>query len=369
MTKRFEPSAYELHNADASSAVIFLCDHASNKVPDALGTLGLEGSEFAAHIAYDIGAASLTRALADRFAAPAFLARWSRLLVDLNRGADDPTVVMKLSDGRIIPGNRDLGQAGIADRIARYHAPYHDAIAARIASARAGGIVPVLVSMHSFTPIWRGKLRPWHIGVLWDKDGRLAKPLLARLQREGDIVAGDNEPYSGALENDCLYRHGTMNGLPHVLVEVRQDLIGNPQGIALWAARLEDILRDAIEAMGAPTIQFTRPLKPVTKGPAMDEKTRTELEAAAFRRLVAHLRARTDVQNIDMMNLAGFCRNCLGDWYREAAAEKGIVLEKDQAREIVYGMPPAEWKKRYQKESSPEQQAQFAKAVSQKTHS
>ena len=101
----------------------------------------------------------------------------------------------------------------------------------------------------------------------------------------------------------------------------------------------------------------------------MDEKTRTELEAAAFRRLVAHLRARTDVQNIDMMNLAGFCRNCLGDWYREAASEKGITLEKDQAREIVYGMPPAEWKKRYQKEASAEQQAQFAKSSSQKTHS
>ena len=223
--------------------------------------------------------------------------------------------------------------------------------------------------MHSFTPVWRGKPRPWHIGVLWDKDARLAKPLLARLQEEDDIVAGDNEPYTGALENDCLYRHGTMNGLPHVLVEVRQDLIADQDGVARWAKRLEQILRDAIDRMGAPSIQFTRPLSPATKGPAMDEKTRTELEAAAFRRLVAHLRARTDVQNIDMMNLAGFCRNCLGDWYREAAAEKGITLEKDQAREIVYGMPPGEWKKRYQKEASAEQQAQFAKASSQKTHS
>ena len=99
----------------------------------------------------------------------------------------------------------------------------------------------------------------------------------------------------------------------------------------------------------------------------MDEKTRTELEAAAFRRLVAHLRERSDVQNIDLMNLAGFCRNCLGDWYREAAAEKGIALEKDQAREIVYGMAPAEWKKRYQKEASAEQKAAFEKAS--KTHS
>ena len=369
MTKPFETSAYELHNGNASGAVIFLCDHASNKVPDELGSLGLEASEFAAHIAYDIGAASLTRALADRSAAPAFLARWSRLVVDLNRGADDPTVVMKLSDGRIIPGNRALDRSGIEDRLARYHAPYHDAIAARIALARAGGMVPVLISMHSFTPVWRGKPRPWHIGVLWDKDSRLAIPLLKRLQREGDIVAGDNEPYTGALENDCLYRHGTMNGLPHVLVEVRQDLIADPQGVALWAERLDRILRDAIQMMESPSLQFTRPLKPVTKGPAMDEKTRTELEAAAFRRLVAHLRTRTDVQNIDMMNLAGFCRNCLGDWYREAAAEKGIVLDKDQAREIVYGMPPAEWKKRYQKEASVEQQAQFTKSASQKTHS
>ena len=103
------------------------------------------------------------------------------------------------------------------------------------------------------------------------------------------------------------------------------------------------------------------------RGIAMDDKTRTELEAAVYRRLVEHLRSRTDVQNIDMMNIAGFCRNCLGDWYREAAAEKGITLEKDAAREIVYGIPPAEWKKRYQKDASPEAQAAFAKA--QKTHS
>lgn len=99
----------------------------------------------------------------------------------------------------------------------------------------------------------------------------------------------------------------------------------------------------------------------------MDDKMRTELEAAAFRRLVSHLRSRTDVQNIDLMNLAGFCRNCLGDWYREAAAEKGISLDKDGAREIVYGMAPSEWKKRYQKDASPEAQAAFAK--SNKTHS
>ncbi len=358
---------YEIRNDGAPRNLLFLCDHAANAVPAELGSLGLSLADFQTHIAYDIGAATLTRALADRFGAPAILARWSRLLVDLNRGADDPTVVMKLSDGRIIPGNRMLDKSAVLERVARYHAPYHERIAAEIAVARESSVVPVLVSVHSFTPVWRGKTRPWQVGILWDRDGRLAKPLMARLAREGDIIVGDNEPYSGELENDCLYRHGTMNGLPHVLIEVRQDLIADLPGVLRWAARLEQALRDAIAAMGTPCILFTRALRPVSGGSEMDEKTRTELEAAAFRHLVAHLRKRTDVQNIDMMNLAGFCRNCLGDWYREAAAEKGIVLEKDQAREIVYGMAPAEWKKRYQKDASPDQQAQFAKA-SQKTH-
>jgi len=248
---------YEIRNEGAAPNLLVLCDHAANAVPAELGTLGLSLSDFQAHIAYDIGAAPLARALADRFGAPAILARWSRLLVDLNRGADDPTVVMKLSDGRIIPGNRMLDEAGVRMRVARYHAPYHERIAAEIAAAREKSIVPVLVSMHSFTPVWRGKARPWQVGILWDRDGRLAKPLMARLARDGDIVIGDNEPYSGALENDCLYRHGTMNGLPHVLIEVRQDLIAEHAGVLRWATRLEQALRDAISAMGTPGIQFT----------------------------------------------------------------------------------------------------------------
>jgi predicted N-formylglutamate amidohydrolase len=165
---------------------------------------------------------------------------------------------MRLSDGRIIPGNRTLDDAGTADRIARYHAPYHDAIAAKIGRARAHGIVPILVSVHSFTPLWRGAKRPWQLGILWDRDPRLAKALLTRLALEPGLVTGDNEPYSGALENDCLYRHGTMNGLPHVLIEIRQDLIADDAGADAWAGRLEIILADAFEAMGEPHIMFTR---------------------------------------------------------------------------------------------------------------
>jgi predicted N-formylglutamate amidohydrolase len=274
--------AYHTHNERAPARLLFLCDHASNAVPPELDLLGLSEADFARHIAYDIGAAKLTRALAALSSAPALLARWSRLLIDLNRGQDDPTVVMKLSDGRVIPGNRDLDRDGVEDRIRRFHAPYHAAIAATIRQAAGQGILPILVSVHSFTPVWRGHQRPWHIGILWDRDGRLAQPLLERLRREPDIVVGDNEPYSGELENDTLYRHGTMNGLPHVLIEVRQDLIGDAQGVKRWAERLHVVLGDALEAMGAPDIRFTRPLAAYSGGLEMDEKTRTELEAAAF---------------------------------------------------------------------------------------
>jgi hypothetical protein len=237
------------------------------------------------------------------------------------------------------------------------------AIAAEIGRLLEQGSAPVLISVHSFTPTWKGFRRPWQFGILFDKDDRFAKPLAEALRATGFVV-GLNEPYSGELENDCMYRHGTRNGLPHVLIEIRQDLVETPSSSRSLAERLKPIIATALEKMDKPTVRFTRPLS--TGGSEMDDSTRRDLEAAVFRRLVAHLRVRTDVQNIDMMNLAGFCRNCLGDWYREAAAEKGIVLEKDQAREIVYGIPPSEWKKRYQKEASAGQQAAFER--SQKTH-
>jgi predicted N-formylglutamate amidohydrolase len=361
MTEPYE----RLEPARAATPLLFLCDHASNALPAAYGTLGLAPELFGTHIASDIGAAEVTRTLAGAFGAPAILGTWSRLLVDLNRGADDPTLVMKLSDGSLIPGNARIDAAETARRIADFHAPYHAAVAAEIAAMRMLGTLPVLVSMHSFTPVWKGWARPWEIGILWDRDGRLAKPLIAEFERDGFVV-GDNEPYDGELEGDTLYRHGTMLGLPHVLIEMRQDLIADATMARAFAARLVPILTRALAAMGPPAIHFTRAL-PLNESSTMDESSREKLEAAVFRRLVAHLRARTDVQNIDLMTLAGFCRNCLGDWYREAASETGVALDKDSARELVYGMPQAEWKKRYQTEATPEQRAAFA--ASQKTHS
>jgi hypothetical protein len=251
---------------------------------------------------------------------------------------------MQLSDGSIVAGNRAISAEQIASRIALYHVPYHARIGAEISRVLSSGTVPALISMHSFTPVWKGTRRPWEVGVLWDRDDRLARPLIEALSKAGFVV-GDNEPYSGELENDTMYRHGTMRGLPHVLIEIRQDLIADAPAARAFAARLKPILDEALGEMGAPAVRFTRPL--AAKGETtMDERTREQLEAAVFRRLVAHLRARTDVQNIDLMTLAGFCRNCLGDWYRDAAAEHGIALEKD---------------------ATPAQQAAFE--ASQKTHS
>ena len=348
--------------ADAR-ALLFVCDHASNALPEPYGMLGLPSDLFGTHIAQDIGAAEVTRCLAQAFGTTAILARWSRLLIDLNRGADDPTLVMKLSDGSIIPGNAKASAAEVEKRITLYYEPYHQAIAKEIQELRARCPVPAILSMHSFTPAWKGRRRPWEIGILFDRDQRLAMPLAEAMLAAGFTV-GLNEPYSGELENDCMYRHGTANGLPHVLIEIRQDLIEAPAAARALAARLVPVISSALDRMGEAPIKFTRPL--AIGGTSMDETTRLELEAAVFRRLVAHLRERTDVQNIDMMITAGFCRNCLGDWYREAAAEKGLSIDKDEARGLVYGMPPSEWKKRYQREATPEQQAAFEQ--SQRIH-
>jgi predicted N-formylglutamate amidohydrolase len=236
-------AGYEL--VQGGKPPLFLCDHASNALPPGFQSLGLEPALFQTHIAYDIGAAEVTRTLAGLFHSPAVLGAWSRLLIDLNRGPDDPTLVMKLSDGSIIPGNRHADAAEVARRSALFHAPYHQAITDQI--ARLGR--PPLISMHSFTPSWKGTPRPWQVGILWDEDGRLAKPLMARLAEAGFAV-GDNEPYSGALDGDTLNRHGTKTHLPHVLIEMRQDLIGDAASARAFAMRLKPILAAALADMG-----------------------------------------------------------------------------------------------------------------------
>ena len=252
MTTTIEPSprgvapdfpAFETIDGDPRAGLILICDHASNALPAEYDSLGLPAREFQRHIAYDPGAAAVTRGLASRLGAPAVLSCFSRLLIDPNRGDDDPTLIMRLSDGAVVPGNATITPAERAARIARYYAPYHAAVADAIAGARASGVVPAIFSMHSFTPVWRGVARRWHAGVLWDKDPRLAVPLIAELGADGALVVGDNEPYAGALRNDTLYRHATSAGLAHALLEVRQDLIADEAGVTARCDRLAAILQ------------------------------------------------------------------------------------------------------------------------------
>ena len=236
--------------------VLLICDHASAALPQEYGSLGLGAAAFARHIAYDIGAANVTRRLAAMLHAPAILSTFSRLLIDPNRGADDPTLVMRLSDGALIPGNARIDDAEIDRRRECCWRPYRDAIARQIDAMLASGVAPAIVSIHSFTPVWKGVARPWHVGVLWDGDARLARPLIDALAAESDLVVGDNEPYDGALEGDTMYDLGTKRGLPHVLIEIRQDLIDDDKGQDKWAARLATELGPILARPGLHRLEF-----------------------------------------------------------------------------------------------------------------
>lgn len=226
----------------APASIILVADHAARAIPPELGVLGLPPETFARHIAYDIGVAELAEALSAKLDAPAVLAGFSRLVIDPNRGVDDPTLVMRLSDGDIIPGNAKVDEAEVSRRTATYYQPYHQAIDAALDGVVASGRTPFLVSLHSFTPNWRGFKRPWHCAVLWAGDAPTGLACIAALRAEAGLVVGDNEPYTGALEGDCMDQHGTKRGVPHVLLETRQDLIATEAGVAEWAERYAKVI-------------------------------------------------------------------------------------------------------------------------------
>jgi len=234
---------YCVVGGQALSGIIVLCDHANNALPEGYGRLGLSEDQLRRHIAYDIGAAAVTRQVADELSAPAVLTRYSRLLIDPNRGEDDPTMIMRLSDGAIIPGNRQLELEERKKRISLYYRPYHNAISQVIDRCLAAGYPPVLLSIHSFTESWKETARPWHVGILWDADERLAQPLLDHFYASSDLIVGNNKPYTGRLPGDTMWRHGTQRGLAHAIVEIRQDLIGDIDGQAEWAQRIVAAMR------------------------------------------------------------------------------------------------------------------------------
>lgn len=236
--------AVEVIGADRSGRWVVTCDHASNRVPDdvAEGDLGLPPADMARHIAYDVGALGVARAIGKALSAPVVASKFSRLVIDPNRGEDDPTLLMQIYDGSIIPANRGVPEAEIERRLERFHRPYHRALASVLA-ARDG---PAIISIHSFTAQLNGRApRPWHVSVLYAGDTRLAYPLLARLRDEDDLCVGDNEPYTGYLPSDALDQHGQQPGRLHVLIEVRNDLIETPEGQHAWGVRLAGLLEAA----------------------------------------------------------------------------------------------------------------------------
>jgi predicted N-formylglutamate amidohydrolase len=238
----------EIVEGPTDAGVLLLCDHARNALPPAYGALGLPPEALERHIAYDIGARALTLGLAERLRAPAVLSTFSRLLIDPNRGEDDPTLVMRYSDGAVVPGNARADGAEIARRIARYWRPYREAVLDAGRRMAAAGSPPAVVSMHTFTPIWRGTPRPWKIGLLYDADDRLARRLMAALAQDGlePHEIGDNEPYSGGLPGDTIDAVAHAHGLHNVLIEVRQDLVATPEGADAWAGRLAPLIAGAL---------------------------------------------------------------------------------------------------------------------------
>ena len=222
---------------------LITCDHARNLVPKAIGSksLGLPEKEMQRHIAYDIGAEGLSLALGTLLKSPVLCSNFSRLVIDPNRGEDDPTLIMKIYDGTVIPANRDADAAETITRLNAYHRPYHKAY------AKLATQVQAIIAIHSFTSKLKGRpSRPWEIGILFAEDRRLSDPTIARLQSRGDLTVGINEPYDGHLRGDSVDQHALRDGRLNILIEVRNDLIKNQKGQESWARLLAPILQQAL---------------------------------------------------------------------------------------------------------------------------
>lgn len=238
-----ETPPVEVQDPDATSPILIVCDHASNQVPRRLADLGLPPDALRRHIAWDIGAAVVARRLARRLGATAILSCVSRLVIDCNRPLGHATSICGVSDGTGVPGNCRLEEGHVRQRATDYFYPYHGAISTHLGRIEtAGREAAAVIAVHSFTPEMNGQARPWHAGVLWNRDPRLAVPLIEGLRRDGDLVIGDNQPYSGRNSNYTMDLHGGSCGRPHVSIEIRQDLLGSDAMAEGWGDRLADLL-------------------------------------------------------------------------------------------------------------------------------
>ncbi|MFC7049715.1 N-formylglutamate amidohydrolase [Emcibacter nanhaiensis] len=233
-----QTEAYEILNPEGKANIVLICEHASNFIPEEFDNLGLSGPDLQRHIAWDIGMAEITRQMSEALDAPAILARFSRLLIDPNREPDHATLIPDVSDKTVIPGNRNLDQAATRDRLDRFYHPFHDRAEQLVRHKARGGHVPLVCGMHSFTPVMNGAPRPWHAGMLWNRDPRLARELIDRLQHKHGLMVGDNKPYSGRDLFHTMNRHGADHGYPQVTIEVRQNEINTAAGQQKWARLL-----------------------------------------------------------------------------------------------------------------------------------
>ena len=224
---------------------LVICDHASNNIPLEYDNLGISKKDLESHRAFDLGASEVAIELSSLLSCSLVMANFSRLLNDPNRGKDDPTLIPKLSEGKIIKGNINISMSEDdierSKRILGFYLPYHRQINGFINKSLDNGKIPKILSIHSFTPIWKGKKREIDIGILWDKDDRLSKIFLNSLK---NIKLGHNKPYSGRLKNDTLYKHATSYGIPHVLIELRQDLLKKEKDKLQWAKKIHNVLKE-----------------------------------------------------------------------------------------------------------------------------
>ena len=243
-----EPPPVSVYNAGGASPLLLVADHAGNMMPRALARLGVAESECVRHIAWDIGIGGLGRMLADALDATLIRQNYSRLVIDCNRPLDAPGSIPEISELTLVPGNVGLSEAEKAARAQAIFRPYHERIEAALERRRRAGRASALIALHSFTPVFKGMARAWHVALLYNRDPRLARNLLDLLRQEAGFVVGDNEPYFVSDTTDyTIPVHGERRGLPHALIEIRQDLIAEESGQQQWSARLARLLPPAYE--------------------------------------------------------------------------------------------------------------------------
>ena len=229
----------------AASPFLISCDHAGNLIPRSLGDLGVSPVDLARHIAWDIGALGVARHLVRLLDGELVAQRYSRLVIDCNRPPDSAELITTCSEATDIPGNRALPLVAREARISYIYAPYHHHLRAVLDTRAVNTRHTIFVAVHSFTPVYLGQVRPWHVGVLSGNDRRLADPMLEYLRRHSEFCVGDNEPYRVDEKDYGIPVHALARGLPHVLLEIRQDLIAQAAGQRAWAQRLADVLSAA----------------------------------------------------------------------------------------------------------------------------